>query len=624
MECVLSSFRKRRLRVALPAPDSWMLESTGQAVAAKSSPSMAALLCHAGMSAEDYNLTRLLDFFGIAWRAIGDGPWTECKSQTGYAVISSVKSLAAALRVDGNQRKDMPSWFRQAHSVYIYDVGGDDASHQLLRYLTRAAEIRVATVEASEMTVEITGDAPDEFGPMSSLKIRLALREPIRVCSLRSPAAGWQSLVGTSAGDLFFKFTCGGIPCYVNTGSRTIDLRASCTAPFDVKKSFCEAVPLTLYLKSTFQDHFPLTHETSACLIVDDPPLKRRYGFLDYREALSLMDVHNFTMTIAFIPWNWRRYDSSTLRLFQSRPERMGIAIHGCDHSTAEFAERSPALLNRLISTSIHRMDLFRKLTSIDADRIMVFPQGEFSPETGRILKLNGFDAVVNTEVAPSKGAPNQTTIADLWSVANIKYGTFPFFSRRYVVQGIENFAFDGLLGKPCLIAAHHDVFRDHGRGLVDFVGRLNSLKWNLVWRPLAEAVHRSLAHVRQADGTIVTRMFGSTLMLANPFSEARAVAVIKQESDAQCVLDVSVNRTAVDYHVGTGLLSFGFTMGPESTATIRIRYRNDQEARLERRRLKHGLEIAVKRHLSEFRDNYVSKNDFLSRSATRIKRLLK
>ena len=56
----------------------------------------------------------------------------------------------------------------------------------------------------------------------------------------------------------------------------------------------------------------------------------------------------------------------------------------------------------------------------------MVFPQGQFSPESGPALKFNGFVAAVNTEVAPTRGATNATTIADLWNIAIMKIRDIP------------------------------------------------------------------------------------------------------------------------------------------------------------------------------------------------------
>jgi len=411
---------------------------------------------------------------------------------------------------------------------------------------------------------------------------------------------------------------------YLNAWDGTLDIGAISPAYFDVKKFFCEAVPPVFYLKWAFRDAASSPRETSACLIVDDPPLKRQYGFLDFREALDLMDRHNFTTTLAFIPWNWRRTHARTVSMFQSRPERLSLAVHGCDHTAGEFAERSPARLNRKIRTARQRMERFRRRVSIEADRVMVFPQGRFSPETGRALKLNGFAATVNTEVAPAPRAANETTIADLWSVAIMKYGTFPIFTRRYLSHGIENFAFDALLGKPCLIAAHHDVFRDHAHNLVDLVSRLNALKWNLVWRPLGEAISRSFTIRRLADGTSAIQMFAGSLVVENPDAEARETLLLKEEGDADCVQAVWVNRTPVAFSVEDGYLQVRLTTLPGETDSVRIVYHNSLEAIPDRDSLATKIKVAANRYLSEFRDNYLSRSDFLYQSAYRLKRLMK
>jgi len=71
--------------------------------------------------------------------------------------------------------------------------------------------------------------------------------------------------------------------------------------------------------------------------------------------------------------------------------------------------------------------------TGLHHDNVMVFPYGIFSPEAGLALKENGFFAAVNTDVTPADLASNETTIADLWSVAILRYGGFPIFTRRYI-----------------------------------------------------------------------------------------------------------------------------------------------------------------------------------------------
>ena len=62
-------------------------------------------------------------------------------------------------------------------------------------------------------------------------------------------------------------------------------------------------------------------------IIIDDPFLKASYGFLDFCKLLDLMDKHNFHTTIAFIPWNYRRTNKKTAKLFLDRPDRFSCAF---------------------------------------------------------------------------------------------------------------------------------------------------------------------------------------------------------------------------------------------------------------------------------------------------------
>jgi hypothetical protein len=335
------------------------------------------------------------------------------------------------------------------------------------------------------------------------------------------------------------------------------------------------------------------------------------------------MDCYNFSTTIAFIPWNWRRYDPNTVSLFQSRPEKLSVVVHGCDHTAGEFAERSPSLLNGKIRTSILRMERFQQRSGIEADRVMVFPQGVFSPETGRALKFNGFVAAVNTEVAPSDPAANETKIADLWNVAIMRYGTFPIFTRRYADNGIENFAFDSLLGKPCLIAAHHEVFKDHARNLKDFIARLNSLRWNLVWRPLGDVVRRSVTVGRLDDGTSVVQVFAGDSVVTNTDLKVHTILLLKEECDPKRVQAVWVNEQAVEFSAEDGYLRVWLKVLPGEMTRVRIFYLKDLVESRKGGGAGAELKIAMRRYLSEFRDNYLSRSDFVYQSAKRVSRFI-
>ena len=72
---------------------------------------------------------------------------------------------------------------------------------------------------------------------------------------------------------------------------------------------------------------------TMQRLIIDDPLLRKDYGFLNFESVLGLMDEYNFHTSIAFIPHNWRRNASGITRMFRERPDRYSICFHGNDHT---------------------------------------------------------------------------------------------------------------------------------------------------------------------------------------------------------------------------------------------------------------------------------------------------
>jgi hypothetical protein len=230
--------------------------------------------------------------------------------------------------------------------------------------------------------------------------------------------------------------------------------------------------------------------------------------------------------------------------------------------------------------------------------------------------------AAANSEVAPFGDTANQTQVADVWDVAIMKYGTFPIFTRRYLSDGIENFAFDGLLGKPCIIVAHHELFQ--GNDLSDFILRLNSLRWNLRWSTLGKAILRSYSVRRQADGVEVLRMYGGRLVFENSGTEPRELIVVKKEGDPNALAAVTVNGEPVDWTCDAGCLKFRIQMSPGSTAEIAVQYTDRLGASVGRESLSYAFKASLRRYLSEFRDNYVSQNRVLGENARRIRDLWK
>ena len=95
-----------------------------------------------------------------------------------------------------------------------------------------------------------------------------------------------------------------------------------------------------------------------------------------------------------------------------------------------------------------------------------------------------------------------------------MNYESFPIFTRRYPWEGIENFAFDILLGKPAIIVIHHDYCNDHYAALVKFVKSLNALECSLNWRSVSEVVRHSFRQRDLSPDAIAVEMYGMELRL--------------------------------------------------------------------------------------------------------------
>lgn len=590
-------------------------------------PSSALVLCGEGVSTEEQKLGRLLTFFGIPWRTVTapelaqelSAPSVEARS----CVLTSAERLAAVVRADGGTSAGLPGWLAKAESVYVYGFHANGPSESVLRLLTGDAEAKLLRFDLPQVRMTITNDWPDLCGPMSSLALTAESSEAVFLCRVPHPGEGFRSIIASDGAHLFFTTTHQRTRFYLNTCPGVADLAEPVTRYFDVKKAFGECVPLVMYLKHEFRGVCWESSETSACLIVDDPPLKRRYGFLNFHEALELMDRLDFTASIGFIPWNWNRTDRRTVKLFHERPDRFSLAVHGCDHTAGEFAAGSEKQLARRSNMAAARMEGLQQRINLDFDPVMIFPQGSFSPAASAALKFSGFAAAVNTEVCPSARDQNRTTIEDLWDVAIMKYGTFPIFTRRYLEHGIENFAFDALLGKPCLIAAHHDVFKDHASELVAFIQKSNSLPWRIRWRTLGDAVRHSFKWRRLGEDAIEARIFATDVRLQNSSAAPCQAQVVRAEDQIESVHTVRAGDTELDFGASGASLHFRVTLPPMASVRVRIRYFDRFDAETGDDALGYRFKTRARRHLSEFRDNWLSQNSSALASAQRVKKLL-
>ena len=222
--------------------------------------------------------------------------------------------------------------------------------------------------------------------------------------------------------------------------------------------------------------------ETLACLIIDDPLLKPTYGCIDYTKLLNEMKEHNFFTEIAFIPWNYKRSDPKTVRLFAENPDYFAICVHGCNHTKNEFGQTDHNELVALSSTALWRMEQHKNLTGLSYDPVIVFPQGRFSSVAMKALKELGYFAAFNSGLKATD-IKNPIGPVEYLKPSTFIYHDFPLFLRRYPHER-EMFVQDIKNGRPVIIVEHHGAFRNGYKSITDLVDWINSIG-NIKWTSL-------------------------------------------------------------------------------------------------------------------------------------------
>jgi hypothetical protein len=250
--------------------------------------------------------------------------------------------------------------------------------------------------------------------------------------------------------------------------------------------------------------------ETLACLIIDDPLLRPRYGCIDYAKLLQEMKKHGFFTEIAFIPWNYRRSDPKTARLFADNTDYYAICIHGCNHTSNEFGKGNYQELRALTSTALWRMEQHKRITGLSYDPVIVFPQGRFSSVAMQALKDQGYFAAFNSTLRATDG--EELPAIEYQRPATTIYHDFPLFLRRYP-KDKPYFIQDMALGRPIIIVEHHGAFRNGYKSMTDLVDWINSLG-NIKWCSLmtiAERYLRTKATVGESAKPSASRLYFNT-----------------------------------------------------------------------------------------------------------------
>jgi peptidoglycan/xylan/chitin deacetylase (PgdA/CDA1 family) len=572
----------------------------------------ALLLMDGSASGQERRVGRVLRFFGVSSRNV---PAAELafSNPTGGLTSRKPRVLCSAevfLRVieSWEQRRACKQWWTQSvHSAFIYSDGNQDALQRLARILTGDDKAVIHPIDTSAGDFAVSHKLADFCEVMANMRVaanKANTNGNFVLCTAKRNVANIISVGDMGA---FLTFEHKGVPVFLSSSREIIDLDAALKSEkFDVRDHFLSAVPLVLYIKWAFAETCWNAPETNACLVIDDPVLKPRHGFVNFQELLSLMKRHNFTTNIAFIPWNWRRSAPEVVRLLRENPQNYSVSVHGCDHIRAEFGSSDRQRLYWKTQQALGRMNRHETTTGIHYDPVMVFPQGVFSEAAMSALKRTPLIAAVNNDIITADPNPRVITISDVWDIAVMAY-SFPLFTRRYPWEGIENFVFDALLGKPAIIVVHHDYCSDHCSRLIDFVDQLNALNCPPTWRNLGEVVRRSCRQRNIFSTEVEVEMYGAELCIENFSEQPKRFLIRRREREPSAIREICDRSGSIAWNCVNGHINFEIELSPGQSNMIGIRFHELAGNGYNGDNLPYRFKAMLRRYLCEVRDNYIT-----------------
>ena len=577
----------------------------------------------------DKNLIKLIDFCGLKSNVL-----KLSGSDTSIANLSKqISKNTSCLMINYNFLTDIiPNieladtfrsfLFSKIPFAMVYNVYPDALPNSPIEHLSYGTFRSVNYHEVSQNNYQITDDFRDICKQFSGLSFDIRNNNIDFALNMGKQNIDVFNLITINKLPFFVKFKIENCNLFILANNKILDIDDKITEPWSIKEYFSQFIPLMMFIKYVFGDRCWHNKQAYASFIIDDPLLRMNYGFLNYKKLLELMDQNNFHTTLAFIPWNYKRSKKDVARIFKERKDRFTLCVHGCYHTGNEFGINDSNKLNKKVKTAIKKMKRHEELSGVPFDNVMVFPQGKFSSESMRILKSNNYLSSVNTTL-DSVDNPDELKISDLLDIAIMKYSCFSLFARKYPEEVID-FAFDLFLGKPIFIVEHHDYFRDGYDKIKEFIRSINLLQENIHWDGLREIIKRSYLEKKGLDETNHIKMYANECEIKNTSETYNKYFIKKKECSEVPVSSVTMNGKDTSYILENQCLKLTIEVPPKTTANLKITYKDIYPYVTEKDTLKEQTKVWIRRHLSELRDNYISKNKLLlsiSKKAIQLKK---
>jgi hypothetical protein len=528
-------------------------------------------------------------------------------------------ALSADTLAGVGQSERLRNFLRAAcEQLLVFGVAGTASHSQALQWLTRdmisvtpmrpSADASVCvSVKSRPLSHQLAGVTftPGDATRMAGVDVAATVDVDVILSQGGVPAF---ARVGAS--------TC---PVFVSTDLSLPDIHAPVSAGAGIGHLYDGLIPPLIFLRHAFGDACWRGPGRTARVIIDDPLLRKRYGFLDFARLAESMKRRRAGTTIAFIPWNYRRTSPRMASMFTTLPSTLSICIHGCDHTSNEFGITDEDALRHKARLALDRMDAHESRTAIPFERVMVFPQGRFSAAAVDALRASGYLAAVDSGCIPTVAGQRRPTVAEFLRPA-IQFHGFPVFKRHYPRRLID-FAFDLFLGKPALAVEHHAYFHDGGASLERLVEDLQGVEPDLTWPTLTSQLTRTCVIRHRSRRDVDVEFYTREFSLQNSTEHQLSYSLCKQEPDPARIARVLVDGVAVPFVPRDGGIGFDLDVSPGRVIRIAVEDRGHTARGRVRVSAPYRMKVGLRRFLSELRDEGMARHPGVMRAATRLTR---
>ena len=585
-------------------------------------------------AAEDRRLLALAGLMGVAAKTIALGENGSLSQQVLDKLDAAPLCLAmsadtlAAINRDAGSGAGLESLLDgRLAQLLVYGCTSAVKHQRALLPLAAGAISGIKALDGQLKRFALPRTAAHFSGMLAGLGFSGSYEEPAFAFALRREASDGDAILTADDRAVFVHFKRKATGVFLIAGALP-DIGKQLHRKRGVEHYYGSLVPPIVFLRLCFSQSCWQGPPATARLIIDDPGLSARYGFLDYRVLERSMQLHRYGTSIAFIPWNsWRTTRKKAARLLGADPN-LSICIHGCDHTEHEFEAQDPLLLDTLAGLAMRRMEAQQRRTGARFEPVMVFPQGRFSAASIQALRANRYLAAVNTTVFPMDHGPADITIGDLLLPAVTRYNGFPIFMRHYS-RNLFDLAFDLYLGKPALLVEHHQFFRKGCAPIEAVAAELHKIAPSLTWPSLTHQLTRScllrnLPDGSTPNGSTEVQFFTRSFVLEGREAGSGRFLLRKFEPDSALIREVSVDGIPVPYSIENGFLTLEVDAEPGQSRTIEIADREQVRPAASPLGVAYNTRVLLRRGLSEFRDNTLARNNRVLRAARRFAGVLK